>query len=94
MKKMGKVSSTLEELQLLVEEAREVAGLWRRRAEASHDWCGDDEAGLICDDMLVDAEEWLRASSWVLSQAEAEVDDGRPGQFAELGATIDRPRLP
>ena len=77
----------LEELQLLVEEAREVADLWRRRAEASYDRF-DDEAGLICDDMLDDAEEWLRASSWVLSQAEAEVDGGRLGQFVELGATI------
>eukprot|EP01050_Picozoa_sp_SAG11_P013928 SAG11_NODE_1665_length_4495_cov_40.440400_2_plen_277_part_00 len=82
VKKMGKASSMLEELQLLVEEAREVADLWRRRVEASYDLCGEDE------DMLVDAEEWLRASSWVLSQAEAEVDGGRPGQFVELGATI------
>ena len=77
----------LEELQLLVEEAREVADLWRRRAEASYDRF-DDEAGLICDDMLDDAEEWLRASRWVLSQAEEEVDGGRPRQFVELGATI------
>eukprot|EP01050_Picozoa_sp_SAG11_P052305 SAG11_NODE_30225_length_302_cov_47.970443_1_plen_71_part_10 len=70
----------LEELQLLVEEAREVAEELQLLAEASHDWGGDEE------DMLADAEEWLRASSWVLSQAEAEVDGGRPGQFVELGA--------
>eukprot|EP01050_Picozoa_sp_SAG11_P025122 SAG11_NODE_5569_length_1521_cov_1.804501_2_plen_65_part_00 len=38
--------------------------------------------------MLCVAEDWLHACSWIWRQAVAELGDGQPGQFLELGVTL------
>ena len=71
-------------LQLMVQEARAAVDRWQRRVTAAE----DSDGLLLFDDMLADAEDCLSTCSWVLAEATAELRDGRPGQFCELGATL------
>eukprot|EP01050_Picozoa_sp_SAG11_P020188 SAG11_NODE_3360_length_2500_cov_685.903374_3_plen_102_part_01 len=75
-------------LRQMVQEARAAVDRWQRRVVATEDSGGVDDDLLLFDDMLADAEDWLSTCSWVLAEATAELRDGRPGQFCELGATL------
>eukprot|EP01050_Picozoa_sp_SAG11_P002014 SAG11_NODE_97_length_16960_cov_22.407405_8_plen_63_part_00 len=51
-------------LQLMVQEARAAVGRWQRRVMATEDSDEEDDDLLFyVDDMLVDAEDWLKTSS-------------------------------
>ena len=79
----------MEEMQQLKQAAKETADQWHRRVMAAQDiGMGGEEEMMFCDDMLVDAADWLDACSWVCREAQAELDAGQPGQFCELSATL------
>eukprot|EP01052_Picozoa_sp_SAG31_P032562 SAG31_NODE_3581_length_4100_cov_7.299675_3_plen_350_part_00 len=78
----------MECLQMLVDEAKEMAGQWSRRLEVVAGQGADLEVMCFCCDRLADAQDWLHTCGWILAEARREQCAKKLGRFCAAGYAV------